>query len=1132
MNGFIPKLASAWQLVFKRSLASWRLLSSVVLGVLLASGIMAGTVVYFDALREVALRVTLDKLSQREIDILVQGQKGPTERRERARVAGLANSVIASRVQWMVRDEFTASKSPTFFLTQPGQEAAAGDDDARAYFAHLPELGEHTTLLAGRLPRDDALNNPGQPLEIEAVIPQDAAQLFGVGVADRLAAVPHWDDTTASVTVVVSGVFERNDPGAEFWHLEDAVLNAATGPTFRTAPFHVSEAAYFDVLGPAFPRMDSTYAWLLSVDGSRINANNAAQALFDTEAMHSVMAATLATYRQDTALDSALREYDRRLFFSKLPMFVVLILIAIVILYYVATLASLTVEERRGEVALLRSRGANSAQILTVFVLEGATIAGVAVAVGPLLAALSISFLGYTPAFSDLTGGARLGTSISPLAYGMSALGGALSFIALFVPAVQASRISVTRQRQQAARPSGQPAFQRYYLDVVLLLVSIFLFRQLTEQGSVVATQLFGDLAVNQLLLALPGLMLVASAMVLLRLFPLAMRLGSRLLSAWLPAGPVLGVWQMARNPAHYARLSLLLILTAGLGIFASSFGATLERSFEERVLYLTGSDVRVDGVREYIATRRTFRRFGRTPTPTPVPVIAPTPRATIEEAYGGVEGVEVASPVFRNRGSDLSKFFGQSFTMLAMDHTSFTEVAWFRDDFADRPMADLLGSLEPDAAPGGITLPADAVSLTVRLKGDRPHPSVRITVRAKNAKERYLTYHLGHLDTSEWQEMETDLRTGAETYISPVLPLTLISLRIEETDPERRLQAGSIIIDQVSVVTRSGETVVVEPFDDPARWSVLKVSSDAVADILKESGVRFSGDSGSVLFSWGAGRALSSRGIFYGSGREPIAALASRSFMRDSGHAMGDEFDVSVGGYRVPVRVQDTVELFPTMTTPNERFLVVDLTSLRHYANMGSTFRSLNANEVWMAAADGSPPTAEEAGGVRGFTSSAVLDRNQRLAESKVDPLVKAGWRSLLFIAFGSVLILSCIGFLVHAYVSFRNRQLQFALLRTVGLSSGQLMTMVWLEQTLVIAAGMALGTWMGGRLGAIIMPFLGHDDWGGQVLPPFVLEVNWGALMMTYGFMLAVFALITFGIIWLIHRLSVQRILRLGEM
>ena len=1129
MTAVAIKLFSAWQLVFKRALSSWRLLSSVVLGVLLASGIMAGTVVYFDALREVALRVTLDKLSQREVDILMPGDKGPTNRRERARVEGLANSVIASRVEWMVRDRYFASKTPTFFLAEPGREEEAGGDDARAYFAYLPRLMEHSTLVAGRLPRDDALNNPGQPLEIEAIIPAEAAQLFGLQVADRVATVPHWDDEIPSVTVVVSGIFERNEPGTEFWYLEDAVLNAATGPTFRTAPLHISEAAYFDVLGPALPRMDSIYAWLLSVDDGRINAGNSGFALFDTEAMNSVMSATLSTYRQSTALDNALREYDRRLFFSKLPMFVVLILIAIVILYYVVTLASLTVEERRAEVALLRSRGANSSQIMTVFVLEGATIAGVAAGLGPILAALSISFLGYTPAFSDLTGGDRLVTTISPLAYAMSGIGGALSFAALIVPAVQASRISVTQQRQQAARPTSQPAFQRYYLDVVLLLVSLFLFRQLTEQGSVVATQLFGDLAVNQMLLALPGLMLVASAMVLLRLFPLAMQLGSRISSKWLPAGAVLGVWQMARNPAHYARLSLLLILTAGLGIFASSFGATLERSFEERVLYSTGSDVRVDGVREHITTRRNFRRWGRsTPTPTPTPVLSPTPRATIEEAYGGVEGVEVVSPVFRNRGNDLSKFFGDSFTMIALEPDSFSEVAWFREDFAGKPMAELLGSLTPDVMLDGITLPEDAAKLSVRLKADRPHPSVRVTARVRNARERYSTHTLGQLGSSDWQEMEADLRTR----ISASLPLTLVSLRLEETNPERRLQAGSIIIDQVAVRTHGGETITVEPFDDTSGWSVLKVSSDTIADIIRDSAVRYDDRPGTALFSWGAGRALSSRGIFYGPGREPIAALASRSFVLDSGHVQGDEFEVSVGGYRVPLRLQETVSLFPTMITPNDRFLIVDLMSLRRYANMGATFRSLDANEAWLMTEPSDAGMIDDIGGVRGFTSAAVLNRQKELDESKVDPLVKAGWRSLLFLAFGAVLILSCVGFLAHAYVSFRNRQMQFALLRTVGLSSRQLMTMVWLEQILVIASGLALGTWMGGRLGAIIMPFLGHDDWGGQVLPPFVLQVNWGALLITYFFMLAVFALITFGIIWLIHRISVQRMLRLGEM
>ena len=148
------------------------------------------------------------------------------------------------------------------------------------------------------------------------------------------------------------------------------------------------------------------------------------------------------------------------------------------------------------------------------------------------------------------------------------------------------------------------------------------------------------------------------------------------------------------------------------------------------------------------------------------------------------------------------------------------------------------------------------------------------------------------------------------------------------------------------------------------------------------------------------------------------------------------------------------------------------------------------------------------------------------------MDPLVDAGWRALLFLSFSAVLLLSCIGFAVYAYTSLRNRQLEFALLRTVGLSRGQILAMVWLEQVLVVMLGMGLGMWMGGRLGRVIMPFLGHDDWGARVVPPFAMEVDWGILLTTYGAMVLVFALVTLALGWLIHQISVHRILRLGEM
>ena len=1128
MSEAAKSLILAWQMVAKRSLAHWRLLLSVVLGVLLASTILSGTVIYFDSLRELALEHGLQQRSPTELDVVIQTRKSPISSAEYATVRAIVDRETQAGVGWMLRDSLRVGRSPTFFLARPGEVEQAGEDNARTFFAFAPRLvGQMSLVLGSWSPTDRALTSPGEPPELEALVPLEAARLFGVKPGDRFVAVPPSDEETPHVNVVISGVFERNGPvDTEFWYLDQEVLQALTGGAFRTIPFYIPERSFMEVLGPAFRRMEGTYAWLLDLDVDRVNAGNAEAALVGMRAMNGALASTLPTYRHTTAIENILAEYDRRIFFTRVPMFVVLVLIAIVILYYVATLSSLAVENRRGEVAVLRSRGASTSQILTVFVLEGVTIALLVILIAPLLAAAAITLLGLTPAFSDLTDGERLRVTISGGSYSMSALGGVLSFVSLLIPAVQASRFGVTQQRQQAARPSRLPAFQRYYLDVMLLLVGIFLFQQITEQGSLVATGLLGRAAVDQLLLAVPGVILVALAMVLLRLFPPAMGLVSRVVSPGLPAGLAMGVWQIARDPIHYARLSLLLMLAAGLGMFAANFGSTLELSFKERVLYAVGSDVRLSNVEPDPDTATA------TSSEPPAPPDGDS-RSPLVQAYEGVIGVRRASRVLRSPGQDLTTLSGPSFEMLAMDAESFGQIAWFREDFADEPIDGLLRSLVVPDLPVGVQLPAGASSITVRLRADRLQPTVVVSARLRNAENQHSNFTLGTLSSTDWLVLETDLSAVGQAPFLAGGPIALVSIQLNETSGDRILEAGSILIDEISVTTDSGGTTVVERFDDAEGWDVLRTTTRAVSDELRPSGEAFEGESGSVVFVWAAGDPLTARGIFPGSERSPLPVLAGRSFVKATGHSRGDIFDVSIGGIRLPVELVSVVELFPTMTDPEQSFLVSDLTSMTRYANLGAIERALPPIQLWLSTVDEVPKTGllESLANVAGYKSGSIVDREKRLDVSRVDPLVKAGWRALLFIAFSAVLILSALGFLVHAYVSFKSREVQFALMRTVGFSMRQLTAVVWLEQALVIALGMALGTWMGGRLGATIMPFLGHDDRGTQVVPPFAIQVNWGALLITYLAMLLVFLVISVALVWFIRRITLQRLLRLGE-
>ena len=1103
-------------MVARRSLANWRLLSSVVIGVVLASTIMAGTVIYFDSLRDLALESALSGYDPVDLDIIAKTTKGPTGPRESEAVRSFMENEYNVRLGWLLDGDVRGARTATFFMTPPGEEEFAGDDNARSYFHFLDDVEDHVELLpGGRMPTEMLDASPdGSPIMIEAAVPYDVATELSLTVGSRLSAVPHWVDATPYASVTVSGFFRRTDPGHPIWRLDDEVFHTFSSGSFVAVPLLVSEDTLLRGLGGAFTDMDTTYGWMLLVDHERLRATNATDALFSIIAMRRSMSRTFLSYRQLTDLDDALADYDERLLFTKLQMFVVLILIAVVVLYYVVTLSSLVAEQRKNEISLLQGRGATERQVLTVFVLEGLTIAGLAIVIAPFLAAGAISVLGYTPAFSDLSGGTLLPVTLTRGAFIMSALGGVLSFGALMIPAFEASRSPMSRDRQEMARPSRLSFFQRYYLDVLLLVVSIVLFRQLTEQGSLAATNLLGQVAVNQLLLAVPAITLVAAAMVLIRLFPLVMSLASRLLAPRLPPGLVMGLWQMARNPTHYARLALLLILMAGLGIFAASFGGTLKRSFTERVLYAAGSDIRLVNVS----------------------INSRGPSRPIDKPYEDMDEVLNAAPVLRAIGSHLGTIGGDTtFDVLAVDTEKFQDVAWFRDDFSDDPLPNVISQLNGHEIPLGIPMPDNARAIQVLMKSDRPYPTVSLGARLRDSNGRYFTYRLGLLESSNWRLYSAELFEGGSPRfrLFPSRPFTLVSIGVGETDLERGLRPGSILIDTVRVRKSNGEIEALEDFRSIDGWNVLHESSFADQDRVRASEVSARGD-GSLMFAWSAGRALVARGITPGAEPQPVPVVASESFLRHFGHSIGDEVKISVSGRRLTAVLVDTVDFFPTLDSYNDRFVVADLETVRAHTNLGMARAEITANEMWLR----TDVNGEERADLielfregRPFQIGRAIDTVEDLAVAQIDPLVLAGWRALLLIAFGAILVLSSLGFLVHAYISFRNRELQFALMRTMGFTTRQLVSLMWLEQALVILVGLALGTWMGGRLGATIMPFLGHDDRGGQVLPPFVIEVGWQNLLVTYVAMGLIFTAIIIGVIWFIRRMSLSQVLRLGD-
>ncbi len=1121
MEGRAERLAASAWLIFKRSLANWRSLLPLVAGLVLASAIMAATTIYYDALNNLAFSRALVQHAPEDLDILAVHSQRPTSYGLYRRIADSVEWQVERRLSWLLDGSTHAVKSETMALSASGAEASAGADDRRAYFAVAPRLYDHVTVLpGGSRPRPPRLQGPGEPMEIEAIVPADVADELDIEAGQVLSAVPYSDSAVPFARVTVSGLFERRAAGDDFWVLYDRVLQKGASLTVESLPLFVDEGGYFAVVGPAFGRLESTYGWLLDVDTDLITVADKERAAADIEQAQQWINSAEPGFRLSTSLLAVFTGYDERLLFTKVPMLVFLVTAAIVVLYYVATMASLTIDRRRTDIVLLRARGADSRGVLAIFLIEGAGIVAFAVALGPLVAVGAVNILGLTPALSDVSGGAVLGANVSIGSYLLSAVGGVLGFGAILLASLQACRTDVSEHRQRQARPPELPLFQRRYLDVMLLVIAVVLFWQLAEQGSVLAEGLFGEAAVNNVLLAAPGLALVAASMVLLRLFPLAMRLLGGLLSRYSPASLMLGVWHIGRNPTPYSRVFLLLVLMAGLGVAAASFVATLERNFVERVLYGTGGDIRVEGIGLDIGI----------------------PRRDIASAYEKDDGVARAAPVYRGRASDVNFPRRGTLTLLAIDMDSFGDVAWLPQGFPADTVEDVLKSSRR-SAPVGLPLSETASTLNVRFKAERPDPSLRLTFRIRDANDRYHSYTAGPLGRSDFlgNVKKPEWLLGSTSFHGPgrwwQVPLALVSMGVHAEYHFDPLPRGSILIDHISEgrfdAVRSGqgykelrvETEVVDHFDSPEEWTVMRLNPESGSDVLSGAG--------DVRFSWGGGGAVTSHGIMFGPGLSPMSVLGSASLVESGDYRIGDNISLSVASRTIPATLAGTVELFPTLDPRSERFVVADLKTLVRYANLDPLADELQANEVWLslepAPEDSGPPP--ERFYERPFDAELVHNRARLLAESDVDPLARAGWRALLVGAFSTVLLLASIGFFVHVYFSFREREQQFAVLRSIGLSTRQLAAIVWLEQAVQVLGGMALGAWMGVRLVSAVMPFMGHDETGGRVVPPFAVQVDWLSLALAYAVITVIFGGIMGGVVWAIHRVAAHRALRIED-
>lgn len=694
---------------------SWRLSLAVALGMVVAVALLATAPFYNDLVASAQLQSALTSSAAPDRDIQID-----------VSVASLFNANLPATDKIVTSDarDYLAPilSGSTEYLdtTRPLALAKVDGKDVRVALPTYPtrkgaqdlpmafdyaQAAPHMKLLAGRLPRDLAASDipevmvtPAMGVTPGAVLRFVDAEFGTFGFDARVVGVwfpkdendPFWNGHGFD-TVVVPNISNALPPQFPILFARSALVRTFTyTPTLQHPPTGVG------------------LHYLYFVDASRMTVAQAKMVTENIAALRTRLGADVPGQNGAFQIDMATRLSDilgsviTLLAGQSLPLYSVDAELVTLALLFIFVMAGLLVESQAGEITTLKSRGASATQLLLIFLALGVLLAALSLAVGMAVAgglalALVRYFVPLAPAASAALSPAYVARSLS-LRHALlpAGVGATLSVVALGLAAWQAARMDALTFRREQGRSARIPFWKRYYLDLGLAVLCIAGYMELATFGGLATrTQLAGQSGASQfdiIQLAAPTLMLLAGALLVQRVTPLLLRLGAWLTMRGRGMTGMLAFAQVSRASSAFNRLTLLLTLAVGLGLFALTFQTTLARGATDDAYYLTGADERLVIKPPSAGTQSTLgyaTQFARL--------------AGVESVTAMYRGVALTSP---DQG-------GQNVDVLAVDPTTFARTATWRDDYASQSLPSLMRLLAQ--APSGVTA------------GEAAHPMVAL---------------------------------------------------------------------------------------------------------------------------------------------------------------------------------------------------------------------------------------------------------------------------------------------------------------------------------------------------------------------------------------------------------------------
>jgi len=1001
--------------------------------------------------------------------------------------------------QWPTLAPITEPEPETEPETEPGAEPDAEQG--------APTSDEGTKDATRALP----------PLEV--AIPLSAATALELAVGDSLQLAPGVGRT--SETVVIVGIFEPLKPGTLYWSSDwlDGTGHDPSYPvpgsggglaTDASGPF-IAATGSFDSRGVDVSRL----VVRATPDLAETGVADLIPLLDQLNMANNTIPVALGDIGEEVSYNSnlttILKSVSAALTVTRGTVLVVSLLLLALATVALTHTARMINEARESERNLMRARGADTRQLVSLAAIEATAIAIVAVAASAPLARLLYLHLAQRPEMAAAGMGADPGIALSTWLTAM-----AVSFlfaVVLIAPVIRPGG-TFHEGEQSQSRSAKASGLQRSGIDIAIVAVAGIAYWQLLLYKSPVGDT--ATLAVDPILAAGPVLVLLAGALMSVRLVPLVARLAEFVAARGRGVVRPLAAWEIGRRSHKVTAAILLLTLAIAIGTFSQSYLATWKQSQLDQASYAFGPPARVQSDRA-LGSGETLRH-PPTNDGNPQPVVR-------RDAIVG--GPEMLDRNFDIEGTEavLVATTGAARNMLVRDDVSGESASIIADTLAESN-PESMGSQLADGVVG--------ISGTVAVESLDELVGVTATIRA------ILEHSSGLLTTLELGSVPVDgsLNSLSGMIADSELPIAGESLRLvgfqavlvvneeEAKDASNGFSASALLITDLTSLSpgENAEAALVETPIDVDREAAWFSSGDSYARSIGVGAFARDGWQIALQFTVPPGMTEGTYSVAHigWPGAGTIRAIVDQGLADTLRTQAGDMLTLAIGGVTYPISIAAVVPNIPgggaarsfdplsigtaNAGPANDTILVDQQMLARSLIQAGVPSAAIDEWWVDVPSGQGAEYTDALASSGEGLTAQSV----DVLAASMQEHPLRVANQAAVWLVIAGAAILAAVGFSVHATGTLRSRAVEFAQLRAVGLSRRRIIGAVAVESLLISIFSLAFGVGIGVLLAWLVGPLVGASADGTPPVPEVAVQLPFAEMSLFAGELLIVVFLI----------------------